>query len=57
MRELAENRNIVELSGDVLNLFEASDHEFIVKSIYLVISLSLILFDNSDIINSQSTNQ
>ena len=33
----AENRNIVELSGDVLDLLEAGDHELIVISFCFVV--------------------
>lgn len=43
MREQVENRNIVEMSGNVLDLLEAGDHEFIVISICFVVSFSDIV--------------
>lgn len=55
-REYVENRNIVELSGNVLDLLEAGDHEFIVISICFVVSLSLIACSRSDLIKCQSSN-
>lgn len=56
MREQVEKGNIVELSGNILDLLEAGDHAFIVISICLVVSLSPILCSHSDLINYHSAN-
>lgn len=56
MRDQVENRNTEELSGNILDLLEASDHELIVISICLVVSLSPILCSHSDLINYYSAN-
>lgn len=53
MRQQVENRNIVELSGNILDLAEAGDHEFMVIS---VVSLSPILCSHSNLINHHSAN-
>lgn len=56
MREQDENRKTVELSGNILDLLKVDDHEFIVRSICLGVSLSPILCSHSDLINYHSAN-
>ena len=56
MREQVENSETVDLSGNILDLHKTNDHEFIVRSICLGVSLSPILCSHSDLINYHSAN-